>query len=205
MKVELWERSYGDDSTFVFGTKPNDTVVKYAGALNRSCSVLDVGCGDGKNVLYLAECGFNDISAFDISESAIAKLKRLAERDGVKINCWVQDLREFEFDRKYDVIVSLGVLHFVPRSTWKRFIEKAKENTNPGGVHIIQLFTKDLPPTKDIADYTVGMAYDGEIREMYDDWEVLKYQSYIFEEEHPGVPLHSHSSNKIVVKNSNIF
>ena len=200
MKIEFWEQSYKVDDISAFGTKPNDTIVKYIGPLEKTASILDAGCGDGKNALYLAKSGFTAIDAFDISENAVSKLKRLAAKDHLNVNGWIQDLREFEFHKKYDVIFSLGTLHFVPEGDWKKFIAKAKANTNVGGIHIIQLFTNDLPPTEEIAEYAVGMANDGELRDLYTDWEILEFKSYVFSEEHPGVPYHSHSSNKIVAK-----
>lgn len=43
-------------------------------------------------------------------------------------------------------------------------------------------------------------AKDGEIKELYEDWEILQFKAYVFEDEHPGVPKHLHASNKIVAK-----
>jgi len=59
---------------------------------NKLGNVLDVGCGDGKNSLYLAKQGFSNIDAFDLSDNAIKKLKRLARKDDININAWVDDL-----------------------------------------------------------------------------------------------------------------
>ncbi len=36
--------------------------------------------------------------------------------------------------------------------------------------------------------------------EVYKNEDVIEYKSYIFEDEHPGVPKHLHTSNKIVAK-----
>lgn len=36
--------------------------------------------------------------------------------------------------------------------------------------------------------------------EMYKDWEILQFKSYVFEDEHPNVPKHMHSVNKIVAR-----
>lgn len=48
--------------------------------------------------------------------------------------------------------------------------------------------------------FAVGLAYDGEIKELYSDWKILQYLSYTFEDEHPDVPRHLHSVNKIVAR-----
>lgn len=200
MKIDFWEDYFKDDSTFLFGGTPNKTIVEYEHLFNKEWNVLDVGCGDGKNVIYLAKQGFENIDAFDISETAIEKINRLCSNTDLRVNASVTSVSEFEFKKKYDLIMSFGVFHFMSKDDWKTFIEKAKNNTNVGGIHIIQLFNDKIAPTPDIAPYAIGMAKDGEIKMMYEDWETIEFLSYTFDDEHPGVPLHKHASNKIVVR-----
>ena len=92
MKVPHWETTYEDDTVFLFGSEPNDTI---EALFDKSMSVLDAGCGDGRNSLYLAKQGFSKIDAFDLSEHAIGKLKRLSQKNGVLINAWAEDLYKF--------------------------------------------------------------------------------------------------------------
>ena len=200
MRVPFWEDSYEDDSLSTFGMKPNASLDEFRHLIDRKWSILDVGCGDGKNSLYLASLGYENIDAFDLSDKAIAKLDRIASSKGVRINSWVQDLTRFEFSKQYDLILSFGTLHFVPRESWRSFILEAKKNTTTNGMHIIQLFTNVLPASSDIAPYAIGFAEDEEIKRLYCDWNILQFRSYAFEEEHPGVPRHFHSSNKIVAR-----
>ena len=96
--------------------------------------------------------------------------------------------------------MSFGTLHFVEREDWKRFLLQAKEHTNVGGIHIMQIFTDVVPASPDIASFAIGLAKDEEIKELYQDWEILQFKSYVFEDEHPNVPKHLHASNKIVAR-----
>ena len=64
----------------------------------------------------------------------------------------------------------------------------------------MQLFTNQVPPSHDIAPFAIGMADDGEIRKLYEDWEIIDFRSYVFEDEHPNVPRHLHASNKITAR-----
>jgi tellurite methyltransferase len=48
---------------------------------------LDVGCGAGRNALFLAESGFN-VTAIDISEEALVRAKQSAEERNLEID-WV--------------------------------------------------------------------------------------------------------------------
>lgn len=200
MKIPYWEETYKDDKIFTFRSDPNNSIVEFEHLFNKSGHVLDVGCGDGINSLYLANQGFLNIDAFDLSENAIAKLKRLSQASGLKIHAWTDNLCDYNFDKFYDLIISFGTLHFVSRENWHNFIINAKKNTAIGGFHIIQLFSNKVPASPDISSYAIGLADDGEIKELYKDWKIIQYKSYIFEEEHPDVPKHSHASNKIVVQ-----
>lgn len=200
MKIPFWEKAFKKDKSFLFGSQPNKTIVEFEHLFRKDGAVLDIGCGDGKNSLYLAEQGFKNIDAFDISEAAIEKLKKLSAEKEANINAAVKQLQEFEFTQQYDLVMSFGVYHFVEKDVWKNFILKAKEHTSVGGIHIVQLFNDNIAPSPDIAPFAVGMAKDGEIKELYDDWEILQFLSYEFEEKHPGVPLHKHASNKIVAR-----
>ena len=96
--------------------------------------------------------------------------------------------------------MSFATLCFVAKSDWKKFITLAKENTNSGGIHIMHIFTDTVPASPDITPFAIGLAKDGEMKEMYNDWEILQLQSYTFEDEHPNVPKHMHAVNKIVVQ-----
>ena len=98
--------------------------------------------------------------------------------------------------------MSFATLCFLEKSVWQQFISDAKDNTNTGGIHIMHIFTDEVPASPDIAPFAVGLAYDGEIKELYYDWEILSFQSYIFEDEHPGIPKHLHSVNKIAARKS---
>lgn len=196
----FWEETYRKDDVMTFPIEPNGTVKEFEHLLNKQSHILEAGCGEGQNVLYLAKQGYSNIDAFDLSEAGIAKLKKRCELNSVAINSFVQDLTAFRFTRKYDLVLSFATLCFVEKREWKRFISHAKENTNPGGIHIVHLFTDAVPASADIAPFAVGLAHDGELRELYQDWEILQFQSYVFEDEHPNVPKHLHSANKIVAR-----
>ncbi len=197
--IPFWEKAYQQKDVVAFSSKPNATIKEFENLFPQYSHVLDVGCGEGQNAIYLAQQGYY-VDAFDISEYGIAKVNDRCEVLGVKLNAFIADLTEYEFEQNYDVIISFGTLHFVRKSEWKKFINKAKKYTNDGGIHIIQLFTDVVLASDDIAPFAVGLAKDEEIKELYADWEILQFKSYVFEDEHPGVPKHLHASNKIVAR-----
>lgn len=198
--VPFWEETYKADDVMAFSLEPNRTVKEFEHLLKEQSNILEAGCGEGQNVLYLAKQSYRNIDAFDISEAGISKLKRRCGISRLHIHGFVQDLTDYSFDKKYDWIMSFATLCFVEKMAWKQFIIRAKENTSSGGVHIMHTFTDTVPASPDIAPFAIGLAKEGEIKDMYQDWEVLQFQSYTFEDEHPNVPKHMHAVNKIVAR-----
>ena len=198
--VPFWEEAYQDEDIVAFSAEPNATIKEFEHLLSRESQIIDIGCGEGQNAIYLARQGYGNVDAFDISEHGIAKLQKRCRRENIQLNAFVADLTTYQFEKNYDLIMSFGTLHFVQKSDWKTLINRAKAHTNIGGIHIMQIFTDVVPVSKDIAPFAVGLAKDNEIKELYDDWEVLQFKSYVFEDEHPGVPKHLHASNKVVAR-----
>lgn len=198
--VPFWEDAYQDEDVVAFSVNPNATIKEFEHLIDKQSQILEVGCGEGQNIIYLAKQGFSNIDAFDLSSNAIKKVMRRCEVSGVKLNAFIDDLTKYQFEKKYDLVMSFGTLHFVDKNGWKQFISNAKDNTNVGGIHIMQIFTDVVPASEDIAPFAIGLAKDEEIKELYQDWEILQFKSYVFEDEHPNVPKHLHASNKIVAR-----
>ena len=199
-QIPFWEEIYRNEDVNAFPAEPNGTILEFEHFLKKNSAILEAGCGEGQNVRYLAENGYSDIDAFDLSEAGISKLIRICERDGLRINAFVDDLSTFQFMRSYDLVMTFATLCFVEKDKWKHFIADAKEHTNLGGIHIIHTFTNMVPASPDIAPFAVGLADEGEIKDLYSDWEVLQFKTYVFDDEHPNVPKHQHAVNKLVAR-----
>lgn len=200
MKEVFWEKSYKNKKISTFG-KPSKEVEGLMAKLSKGSSILDMACGEGRHGLFLAQNGFQ-VDAFDISENGIDKLKRLAVENDVKLNAWVEDIENFKFIKKYDVIISHGLFQFIKKNLRERVIRDMKEHTKPGGHNIIAVFTNTLELPEDLAPYMIGVFQEAEILEYYKDWIVEDFQSYVFEDEHENNIRHTHSINKLVVKKS---
>ncbi|MBQ8496261.1 MAG: class I SAM-dependent methyltransferase [Clostridia bacterium] len=198
--IPFWEKTYQEKDIITFSVKPNPTVKEFENLLSKQSKILEAGCGEGQNAIYLAQQGYCNTDAFDLSENAIAKVKHRCQLLGTQLNAYVADMTTYQFEKNYDMIICFGTLHFLSKDDWKNFLNNAKLHTNIGGIHIMQIFTDSVPASEDIAPFAIGLAKDEEIIDLYKDWEVLQFKSYIFEDEHPGVPKHLHASNKIVVR-----
>ncbi len=196
MDKPFWEEAYKVKNSNVFG-KPSEEIIYLSNTLSKEIKVLDMGCGEGRNALFLAEKGFS-VDAFDISESGIEKLKSISKNKKIKINAWVQDISTYEFKQNYDFIISHGVLHLLNRKEWERSIKEMKQHTNNNGVNVVVVFTNKIAPTPDLAEFMKGLFNDDELKTLYNDWKIELYENYIFDDEHPGGIKHTHPLNKIV-------
>lgn len=99
-----WNRRYAENS--YRKTNPVELLTDWLPriAVGRA---LDVACGAGRNVLLLAEAGF-DVDAIDISEVGLRQLAHKARVRGLRINCIEHDLdHDYAFATDYVLIVVL--------------------------------------------------------------------------------------------------
>jgi SAM-dependent methyltransferase len=103
--------------------------------------MLEIGCGIGVDSIQLAKCGF-DVTAVDLTESALQVAKEFAARRGVTIDFRLGNAEGLDFpDATFDYVYSFGVLHHTPD------IEKAVAEVHrvlrPGGKAYIMLYHRD--------------------------------------------------------------
>lgn len=178
----------------LWGLKPNKYVTQIPKFI-KSGKVLDVGVGEGRNSLFLAEQGF-DVTGVDILKEAVSKFLKFAKNEKLDVKGIVSDFVDFEFNRKYDVIVSVATLHLISKNKVIESIKKIKEHTKPNGINLLTVFT-----TKDIGFKEYPNLYffdENELKELYKGWQILEYKNYVREETH-GKP-HNHHICVLIAK-----
>ncbi|HEY1845168.1 MAG TPA: tellurite resistance methyltransferase TehB [Buttiauxella sp.] len=134
---------------------------------------LDLGCGGGRNSLYLNQKGF-DVTAWDKNPMSINNLNQIIEAEGLKnIVTDIVNLNELKFDGEYDFILSTVVMMFLERGTIPGLIANMQRCTKVGGYNLIvaAMDTEDFP-------CTVGFPFAfkaGELSGYYAGWELIKY------------------------------
>src|SRR5262249_30306914 len=99
---------FGDIDIYLF-----DQVLR--GRIRPGMTVLDAGCGTGRNLVYFLREGF-EVLALDESPSAVAAVRELARRLASRLpetSFRAESLESSSFpDGVADVVLSSAVLHF---------------------------------------------------------------------------------------------
>ncbi|PJK08549.1 tellurite resistance methyltransferase TehB [Lysobacteraceae bacterium NML08-0793] len=144
---------------------------------------LDVGCGRGRNTLYLALHDWA-VDAIDHNPQALETLTQIIASEGLEkqVNIHSLDLnqasRQTLLQGQYDLVVCTVVLMFLQKDAALAVVRQMQDATRPGGYNLIvcAMDTEDTPCTQPFP-FTFS---EGELSAMYQGWEFLKYN------ENPG-------------------
>jgi len=126
-----WDDRYSGEGT-IWSGEPNVQLVAEAADLPPG-TALDVGCGEGGDVIWLARRGWT-VTGADFSAAGLARAARLAEEAGVaeRTDWWQVDAREFDsVGRAYD-LVTTQYLH-PPDGGMLDVVGRLAEAVAPGG------------------------------------------------------------------------
>lgn len=141
------------------------------------------------------------VDAIDISQVATRKIKKEAHLKRLAVHAITADVRTAEISKYYDVIVVFFLLHFFRRKTALELIEKLKDKTKRGGLHVIAAFTRH----GDFYNNTPDNFFlrERELKELYPEWEVIDYEEKeedAFAKREDGTPMKNVCAYIIVKK-----
>ena len=103
--------------------------------------VVDVACGTGAVLLYLAERGI-DADGTDLSEEMCRVAAEKAAAMGLRLNIMPADMTVFSSGRKYSlaIIARSGFMHLHTQELQIRALKNLREQLVPGGVLTLNTF-----------------------------------------------------------------
>lgn len=108
--------------------------------IKKDSPILELGCGEGQNAIYLASLGYN-IYASDISSEAIKWAKEQAYKQNYcNVNFFVLDVLNNNYNEKHSAIYSISVLHMlVVDEDRKKFLDFIYDHLTDDGIAIISI------------------------------------------------------------------
>ena len=147
----IWRRG-NDHPRYGVCADPNPAVVEWAAGIPAQGFVLDLGCGVGRHVVYLAERGFR-MAGVDISPSGMRLTQEVCSLRQFNFEGHVSDMSTLPWeDETFDAVLSISAIHHHQRREIVRTLGEVRRVLKPGG-----LLLADFPCT-DTADYRLMRA-----------------------------------------------
>lgn len=111
---------------------PDENLVEFLQKDVTIASAVELGCGEGRNAIYMAEQGIS-VTALDSSSTAIENAKKIAAEHGVSVDFRCQDVIKTGISGEYDFVYDSGMLHHLPPHRRITYLELLKNLVKPGG------------------------------------------------------------------------
>lgn len=121
-RVELWDERHASQDP-IESRDADPTLVDEATALTPG-TALDLGAGDGRNAVWLAEHGWR-VTAVDFSAVALDRGRALATTAGVDVDWWLADLLEWTPPAEAFDLVALLFIHLPPEERRQVYLRAA--------------------------------------------------------------------------------
>ncbi len=198
--MDTYDEVYSKDE-FYWGHEPNNLckrVVELFEAENKG-KVIDLGCGEGKDIIHFARNGFDTVGV-DVSKPGLQKAQRWAEQEGLTIETIQANLDEFSLTEMFDVVYSSGTLTYISPTLRQEKFRNYKEHTNIGGLNVFNVFV-EKPFIETAPDWGTDEYFyrSGDLLNYYWDWEIISFQEVIFNCNSSGVP-HKHAMDIMVAR-----
>jgi len=145
-EIERWNRILTAPAPR-FNTAPNAFLVSVTAGVKPGRS-LDVGMGQGRNTIYLAQKGW-DSAGFDPADRAVAAAQEQAAKLGVKITTSVARAEDYDWgENRWDLIV----LSYVGA---REFAAQVVRALRPGGMVVVEGFHRDATRSQPIGGAVV--------------------------------------------------
>ena len=133
---ERWNKAFANPNP-TFNTQPNRFLTETVKGLKPG-KALDIGLGQGRNSLWLAQQGW-DVTGVDISEEGIRLARRQAAQLGVQLNAVLQSADEFDYGRnQWDLVIGMFMHQIFSRNA-----AKIRDGLKPGGLVVVEAFHAD--------------------------------------------------------------
>ncbi len=161
-KFDFWNRFYSERGRKVpfFVNAPDENLVSNMRNvfIPSRGKALDLGCGPGRNAIYLAKMGF-DVDAVDYSKEAINWAKERAVSMGVPVNFICKSVFDLDVNEQYDFVYDSGCMHHLLPHRRIQYIELIRKSLKCGGHFGLTCFAPGYSdeggPTKEMTDWDV--------------------------------------------------
>ncbi len=153
--TDFWNREYASGEHLALSENPGEDLLKFLRwlereqgrtILNPTMSAVDLGCGNGRNLLHLAKTYSMRGVGIDISSQAIAQAKRLAT--GLSLSFEVGSIAEPLpiKDESQALVLDMMSSHVLSHAERAALHDEVLRVLRPGGWYFLKTFLADEDP-----------------------------------------------------------
>lgn len=153
MQENVWEREYRNPQLITLGEEAIQSVKDWARFLRREKGVdlsnkkiLDLGCGNGKNSIYIADQGLNnEVFGLDISKTAVEYANKLAHEKKVAAHYIHGSIgKPLPYgDNIYDIALDVTSSNSLTESERETYLKEVHRVLKSGGHLFVRALCKD--------------------------------------------------------------
>ena len=149
---KFWDKEYKDGRHLALSNNPSEDLIKFTkwlgrnsipNPLNPESSVLDLGCGNGRNLIYMAKTYSINGVGYDISSEAISQAIELSKELHLKYQvCSIAGPIKLE-DKSQDIVLDMMTSHVLTSSERENLQKEITRVLKPGGWLYLKTFLRD--------------------------------------------------------------
>ena len=166
---QTWEREYRNPLLVTKNESPQADTLRFFKFLKKeekykleNKTILDLGCGTGRNTNYLADLG-NNVIGIEISRTALNLAKERARDLGLVIDYRLGDIgQEYEIaDNSIDVILDVTSSNSLDEKGREIYLKEVNRVLKNGGYFFVRALAKDgNKNVKNLLKQSPGREYD---------------------------------------------
>jgi SAM-dependent methyltransferase len=149
---QFWDKEYSDSKNFSLSNEPAEDLLKFTRwaernygreFLNPLLNVLDLGCGNGRNLIYLAQTYGCRGVGYDLSHVAVNQAKTSAA--GLKLTFGARTIADnFDLpDSSFGLVMDMMTSHYLNRDDRENLRNEVVRMLKPGGWFLYKTFLLD--------------------------------------------------------------
>lgn len=142
----IWEKVFNSQE---WGKYPSESLIRFV-AKNfyqkdrAKIKILEVGCGPGANIWYLAREGF-DAYGIDGSQSAILQSTKRLEKEGLRAHLSVGDIVQLPYSSDFfDAVIDQECVYCNSKKDSEKILQGVKKVLKPNGLFYSRTFASEM-------------------------------------------------------------
>ncbi len=150
----FWNKEYNDVENLALSQKPSSDLDKFFRWLSKKDKyywpqggggIVDVGCGNGRNIIYACKKFSCDGFGYDISSVAIDKAKKLANENNCNVKFVCMDMNNDIpiASESQKLVLDMMASHVLKKEERKKLLKEIFRILEPGGFFFYKTFLLD--------------------------------------------------------------